>query len=152
MDADELRLLPARQVLGWGAIGAVTLLFATVSAGVPMALPLMATAIAMLVLSFTIEPQRKRILRIASLASATAVVIWLLVPLVAPPGSGAAMTVIALGAAAASAWGADWLDREWRPRHSVAAAAPRPEDTAQVEIQELDPDWKNPISTGRADR
>jgi hypothetical protein len=141
MDADELRLLPARQVLGFGAIGALTLLFASFSAGVPIAFPLMALAIAMLVLSWMIGPQRKRVLRAASLASAIAVVIWLLVPLVAPPGSGATLTVIALTAAAASAWGADWLDREWRPRRALIAPAPTPEDAARVEIEELDPDW-----------
>ena len=145
MDADELRLLPARQVLGWGAIGAITLLFVTVSAGATIAIPLMTIAIAMLVLSFAIEPQRTRILRLASLACASAVVIWLLVPLVAPPGAGAALTVIAVGAAAASAWGADWLDREWRPRRAPVGRAPSPEDTARVEIEELEPDWKTSV-------
>ena len=144
MDVDELRLLPVRQVLGWGAIGALTLLFASVSAGLPIALPLIALALAMLALSFTIEPQRKRILRVASLACAASVVIWLLVPLAAPPGSGATLTVIALGAAAASAWGADWLDREWRPRRAAAPHRPTPEDAARVEIEELDPDWHTP--------
>ena len=144
MDADELRLLPARQVLGWGAIGALTLLFASVSAGIPIALPLIVLALAMLALSFTIEPQRKRMLRAASLACAASVVIWILVPLAAPPGSGATLTVIALAAAAASAWGADWLDREWRPRRPTALPRPSPEDMARVEIEDLDPDWQTP--------
>jgi hypothetical protein len=136
MEADELRLLPARQVLGFGAIGALTLVLASFSAGTPTAIPFAVVAIAMLVLASMIAPGRPRAFLAASVASVAASMSWLLVPLVAPPGDNTAITLIALGAAAASAWSADFLYHEWRPaRSSPQSERPAPD----VEIVELDP-------------
>ena len=117
MEADELRLLPARQVLGFGAIGALTL-----------------------VLASTIAPGRPRAFLAASVASVAASMSWLLVPLVAPPGDNTAITLIALGAAAASAWSADFLYHEWRPAQpSPSGSPPSAPPAPDGEIVELNP-------------
>jgi hypothetical protein len=144
MEANELRLLPARQVLGFGAVGALTLVFLSVSGGMPTAIPFGIIAIAMLVISSIVAPGRPGAFRAASVASIAAAAIWLLVPLVAPPGNNAAITIIALGAAAASAWSADFMYHEWRPipRPELASsnAASRQADAlASGEIVDLDP-------------
>jgi hypothetical protein len=139
MEADELRLLPARQVLGFGAIGALTLVLASVSAGMPTAIPFGVAAIAMLVLSSAIAPGRPRAFVAASVASAAAALSWLLVPLVAPPGDNAALTIIALAAAAASAWSADFLYHEWRPAKPKAGGDSSANGAGQAEIVDLDP-------------
>jgi hypothetical protein len=141
MEADELRLLPARQVLGFGAIGALTLVLASLSAGTPTAIPFAIVAVAMLVLASTIAPGRRRAFLAASVASAAASLTWLLVPLVAPPGDNTAITLIALGAAAASAWSADFLYHEWRPTRPEpsGSTAPAGDATPRVEIVDLDP-------------
>jgi hypothetical protein len=145
MEADELRLLPARQVLGFGAVGALALAFLSVSGGMPTAIPFGIAAIAMLFISSIVAPGRPRAFRAASVASIAAAAIWLLVPLVAPPGNNGAITIIALGAAAASAWSADFMYHEWRPlpraEPATTDAARREADaTANGEIVELDAD------------
>jgi hypothetical protein len=139
MEADELRLLPARQVLGFGAIGALTLVLASLSAGMLTAIPFAVAAIAMLVLASSIAPDRPRGFIAASVACAAAAVSWLLVPLVAPPGDNAPITLIALGAAAASAWSADFLYHEWRPRPPRSEPEPVDAGGPRAEIVDLDP-------------
>jgi hypothetical protein len=141
MEADELRLLPARQVLGFGAVGALTLVFLSISGGMPTAIPFGIAAIAMLVIASTVAPGRPRAFRAASIASIAAAAIWLVVPLGAPPGNNAAITIIALGAAAASAWSADFLYHEWRPIKSPAptgGAAPPEADGVIVDLDSGD--------------
>jgi hypothetical protein len=141
MEADELRLLPARQVLGFGVIGALTLVLASVAAGVPTAIPFALAAVAMLILASAVAPGRPRAFLAASVASAAAALTWLLVPLVAPPGDNAAITLIALAAAGASAWSADFLYHEWRPAKPVADVGPPRggDDGPRTEIVDLDP-------------
>jgi hypothetical protein len=140
MEADELRLLPARQALGFGAIGALTLVLASVSAGMPTAIPFGLASVAMFVLSIAIAPGRPRAFVAASVASGVAALSWLLVPFVAPPGDNAAITVIALAAAAASAWSADFLYHEWRPAKPVPAGdtPPAAPPAPRAEIVDLD--------------
>jgi hypothetical protein len=139
VEADELRLLPARQVLGFGVIGALTLVLASVAAGMPTAIPFAAIAVAMLVLASAIAPGRRRAFIAASVASAAAAVTWLLVPLVAPPGDNTAITLIALAAAAASAWSADFLYHEWRPRPPTMGEDGTGGSAPKAEIVDLDP-------------
>jgi hypothetical protein len=150
MEADELRLLPARQVLGFGVIGALTLVLASVSAGMPTAIPFAVVAVAMLVLASAIAPGRPRAFLAASVASVAAALTWLLVPLVAPPGDNTAITLIALAAAGASAWSADFLYHEWRPAKPTPVAAPPHEGDIgpQAEIVDLDPT----VDAGRSTR
>jgi hypothetical protein len=143
MEADELRLLPARQVLGFGAVGALALVFLSVSGDMPTAIPFGVVAIAMLYIASIVAPGRPRAFRAASVASVAAAAIWLLVPLVVPPGNNAAITIIALGAAAASAWSADFLYHEWRPfprtQPPASSRASREADAlANGEIVDLD--------------
>ena len=137
MEADELRLLPARQVLGFGAVGALTLCFASVAARLPTAVPFAIAVVALLLIAASVAPERPRVFRVASAAAA----MWLVVPLVAPPAGSGAITVIALAAAAASAWSADFLYHEWRPARPSAAVADQQaaEAAARAEIVDLDP-------------
>lgn len=145
MEADELRLLPARQVLGFGAVGALALVFLSISGGMPTAIPFGIAAIAMLFISSIVAPGRPRAFRAASVASIAAAAIWLLVPLVAPPGNNGAITIIALAAAAASAWSADFMYHEWRPlprgEPATGDAAREAHTAANAEIVELDADY-----------